>query len=969
MVATCYLQRTYCQIIGKGGMGKLTFLVNFSLNSVVFLGDMAMVDCYYWQTYNQKMTTPDSFTNFGELLKYLRRRVRLTQYQLAMAVGYTEAHLCRLEKNQRLPDPAVIAALFVPALELDESFVWVERLLELAKEAHSSRSVMPTKAGDLPRSNLLETIPPLPHQLIDRPDLLARLRTYLALNRGVALCGLAGLGKTTLATMLARDVGRTRPLFWLTIASDITTSVEAIIHRLALFLLELNNPQLRLLLPSARYGSRPEIALDQQISLLASALAGQSALLCFDDFHLVDHQPAVLALFRRLVSSTEADFLFISRRNVPLPGLPQVTMTGLEANEGAVLVQHLSPLLGDHAYALWDKTGGSPMLLRLALAQLPKSRADPTWFITHLETNPQVAAYLLETTLKELPAPAGQLATFLAVFRHPINLYDERLIELAEIEGWAEAIIGLQQSYLVHHPAYASLHPLIQDHLYTTLNAKPVLKRRYHRLAALWSRSHDILEAAYHHSRAGQLSQAIDLLTHHTTDIYNQGQVMAALLVADEIKGRLATRPESTPNLRCRLFLLRGNLLSQTGRIQEAIADYHQALAETSRPEEKIAITYQLGLSHMRRSQYPEILTLCQQASPLAPPNSQAKAKLDILTSIALRAIGRFDEADEIAGRILTTLAHLPPSADLAEMKIRIYRLRSDLRRTHNQFEESLAETRHALAVADEAGFDWLKQICQQDLAYTWRAQGKLEMARQQFHQVTDWMRTSGDLYTMAYGLIPLADIYYRYRQYDTALEWLAESCQLLKWIGDRKGLASAERQRATVLMAQGQIANAQQIIRRVVEELEGAEPTRLIGYYQERLAMTHLLQGDTATATQILQAALQLPMVTYDLGLQEWLRADLALAYLLDEELERAMEALHQIKGESVYWRLVDGWLALADGREIYTGRVAHSLAQRSQQEGDQFNLLRSGRLDQARRHPPPLAAIPHLLWVDGER
>lgn len=936
-------------------------------NPLAFLGDMAMVDSYSCQAYNQPMNTPDSFTTFGELLKYLRRRARLTQYQLAVAVGYTEAHLCRLEKNQRLPDPAVIAALFVPALELVAESAWVARLLELAKEAHPSRPGTPIKTGNLPPNNLLETIPPLPPQLIDRPNLLARLRTHLALNRCVALSGLAGLGKTTLAANLAYDLARTRPLFWLTIANEVTTSVEAIIHRLALFLLALDNPQLRLLLPSTRHGSRPEIPLDQQISLLASALAGRSALLCFDDFHLVDDQPAVLTLFQRLVSRTEADFLFISRRNVPLPGLPQLTMTGLEANEGSSLVQRLSPWLGDHAYALWDKTGGSPMLLRLVLAQLPKTQADPTWFITHLETNPQIAAYLLETTLKDLPTPAGQLATLLAVFRHPLNLYDESLIELAQIEGWAGAIANLQQSHLIHHPAQASLHPLIQDHLYTTLNTKPALKRRYHRLAAQWSRPHNILESAHHHTQAGQLSQAIELLSQHITEIYNQGQLMAALLVADEIKGRLATRPEPPPHLGHRLFLLRGNLLSQTGRVQEAIADYHQALAQTSRPEEKIPIIYQLGLSQMRRGQYPDILALCQQAAPLAPPNSQAQAKLDILTSVALRAVGRFAEADEIAGRTLTTLAHLPPSPDLAEMKIRLHRLRSDLRRTHNQFEQSLIETRYALAVADEAGLEWLKQICQQDLAYTWRAQGQLEAARQQFHKVNDWMRVSGDLYTLAYGLIPLSDIYYRYRQYDTALEWLAESGQLLEWIGDRKGLASAERQRATILMAQGQIAAAQQIIRRVVEDLEGAEPTRLIGYYQERLAMTHLLQGDTATATQILQAALNLPMVTYDLGLQEWLRADLALAYLLDEDLPQAMAVLHQMKGESVYWQLVDGWLALVDGREIYTGRVAHTLAQRSQTEGDQFNLLRSGRLAQARHHPPPLAAIPHLLWIDG--
>ncbi len=46
----------------------------------------------------------DSFSTFGDLLKYLRRRERLTQLELSIAVGYSEAQISRLEKNQRLPD-------------------------------------------------------------------------------------------------------------------------------------------------------------------------------------------------------------------------------------------------------------------------------------------------------------------------------------------------------------------------------------------------------------------------------------------------------------------------------------------------------------------------------------------------------------------------------------------------------------------------------------------------------------------------------------------------------------------------------------------------------------------------------------------------------------------------------------------------------------------------------------------------
>src|SRR5579871_5465773 len=76
-----------------------------------------------------------NLTTFGAFLKYLRRRAKLTQNELAIACGYSAAHISRLESEERLPDPAVTLALLVPALGLDNEPDVVERLLELAAAA------------------------------------------------------------------------------------------------------------------------------------------------------------------------------------------------------------------------------------------------------------------------------------------------------------------------------------------------------------------------------------------------------------------------------------------------------------------------------------------------------------------------------------------------------------------------------------------------------------------------------------------------------------------------------------------------------------------------------------------------------------------------------------------------------------------------------------------------------------------
>jgi WD40 repeat protein/transcriptional regulator with XRE-family HTH domain len=74
----------------------------------------------------------DQFTTFGDLLKYLRRRAGLTQRELSIAVGYSDAQISRLEQNERLPDLATITARFIPALHAEDQPEVAARLLELA---------------------------------------------------------------------------------------------------------------------------------------------------------------------------------------------------------------------------------------------------------------------------------------------------------------------------------------------------------------------------------------------------------------------------------------------------------------------------------------------------------------------------------------------------------------------------------------------------------------------------------------------------------------------------------------------------------------------------------------------------------------------------------------------------------------------------------------------------------------------
>ena len=96
--------------------------------------------------------TPASFQTFGDLLKYLRRRAQLTQLELSIIVGYSEAQIGRLEKNQRRPDLTALQALFIPALHIENGHELSARFLELAQAARQEDAPAP---GFAPYKGLL----------------------------------------------------------------------------------------------------------------------------------------------------------------------------------------------------------------------------------------------------------------------------------------------------------------------------------------------------------------------------------------------------------------------------------------------------------------------------------------------------------------------------------------------------------------------------------------------------------------------------------------------------------------------------------------------------------------------------------------------------------------------------------------------------------------------------------------------
>src|ERR1700693_4549749 len=72
---------------------------------------------------------------FGELLRFLRRRMQMTQQELGIALGYSIAMVARLENGERLPDLGQGKTAYIEALGLEHEPTLAAELIEAAAVA------------------------------------------------------------------------------------------------------------------------------------------------------------------------------------------------------------------------------------------------------------------------------------------------------------------------------------------------------------------------------------------------------------------------------------------------------------------------------------------------------------------------------------------------------------------------------------------------------------------------------------------------------------------------------------------------------------------------------------------------------------------------------------------------------------------------------------------------------------------
>jgi tetratricopeptide (TPR) repeat protein/transcriptional regulator with XRE-family HTH domain len=921
---------------------------------------------------------PESFTTFGELLKFLRRRARLTQQELAIAVGYSTAQVCRFEQDRWQPDQATVGALFIPALDLQDAPDFAARLLQLAAEPDGPpRTVTVTRTVEeeiietVEDLGALEDVPALPAQYVVRQDDLAQLRRQLDLHRCVTLVGMAGAGKSTLAAVLARDYEH--PAFWLTLTTGVTASVDAIARQIALFLFAHGQVRLEPLLRERR---DVPMSLAQKISLIGAGLQEQPALLCFDDAHLVGNDEVVMQLLRHLTAATPAHVLFISREEIPLPNVAALRLDGLRfATAQALMISLGADLDVKLADRLWRKTGGSPMLIRLAIGQL---RGHAEKFIAHLEQQPQVATYLLDTMLHHLSTHAARLAALLAVFRQPIDLFDETLIEAIQaIDGEFDqrrAVAELQRRHLIDQPHEAALHPLIHDHLYESLVSDLPRRKRLHRLAGQWSETRgEIVEAAYHYFRAGRLKQAVDVIADQGSLLFARGQGVAAAALIEDLLAHVRQR-DPQPDLLRRLLMTHGDLLAFTARAKAGEASLEQAavLARAADHRVRAEINVVLGRVRTRHGLVNEALELFD-ASLAELPRDDVWLRVRLLTySIApLARLARVADAERVAAEALALTDQIAPLSPqyAGELQARIYYDWGLAKRSGRKPAEAVECWQRALELAQQAQLHNVINGALGNLGGMAFDRGEMVEALHRWQEAAQNALLIGDSHSASIFLQNMAMIYRLRDETRAAFATLDEAVALAQQMGDSAWVANAENLRATLLLDEGKSEEALRLIETMAERTQKYSDARLIANVLDKLAMAQLACGQVTEAQATLCQAFESPQVKNDIEYQLRFNVTLAVARLMQGEFDSAAELISpsvpNAPARTLFERdLVRAMLALARGDVAAAHAQARTLADQARGAGMLIVARRADRLLQ-QSSPPSATELPRLIWM----
>ncbi len=411
-------------------------------------------------------------------------------------------------------------------------------------------------AGLLPLPN--PESPPTVTGFVGRTTELKRYLPPLKKLGATIITGMPGVGKTALATTIVKSLDLApKQVFWHSFQPG--DGIEDLNWKLAAFLAWNDDASIWQALHEP-----PSPPVSVLFSAILQVLETRRRLLCFDDFHHVQHDET-FAHYVRTLSASTLPLLVVSRRAVNLA--PNRSLRGLKADSARQLLEREGVELNDEDFdTLQDTLQGNVQLLLLA-ADLLKEGREVHDVIQPWQNN-RTARYLLCEVYHRLSEEERALMQLVSVLQsYPATR--TAIDGILETGSQAEILVALVDRRLLTgrdttegrtYKQHAMIQAFFYDQMseqerlglhrrvgaYFSRESEPVramdkaTELRDRPIASLALGSQYILQAALHYERAGDLLNATRVLaTCPPAILFNQGR----LWVTHDLLARLLESP------------------------------------------------------------------------------------------------------------------------------------------------------------------------------------------------------------------------------------------------------------------------------------------------------------------------------------------------------------------------------------------------------------------------------------------
>jgi tetratricopeptide (TPR) repeat protein/DNA-binding PadR family transcriptional regulator len=690
-------------------------------------------------------------------------------------------------------------------------------------------------------------LPPPPTPFVGRKGELQQLRTASASGGAVVLVeGAAGIGKTALVSRYVRRLSAGTVTFWFTIRA--ASSPRHFVMTLAHALSSLESGAL------ASYSELPrEPSGREAADLVARAVGDRAFVGVLDDWDSASSDlQAFLRDFGQGLLRRRAHVLFALGHSIadwPLDGVPthRVAVGGLDRAAAYELTQRRGGL-GERFEGVFRSTGGSPLLLQLAVASGDSDIAP-----------------------EALPAEmAARLSSAEIVSLAPLALAAEPLpvVALPELGGpSADRVQDWTRDGLVQHAAEGrvEISPSIKSDLQGRIPVA-VERRARLKLARFYGRSRrpeSVRERFLHLVAAHAWREASDLLDEQERALFSLGYSDP---LRDAIRQLSVSVPSNTG--RVRALQAEAELLRLHSQYADSLVALRRALAEAYGDRRTEAECWLASVeAHVRLQQIPEAERALAEAQNRGPFSRRTSISLLLAEGRVLEARGELPRARDVFHRAFETADRIDETELALEGLSRWSRLVS----LEGDRESALRVIEQGLPRARAAGRTDLALTLILTRARAFSEVGQVERAENELRSVRREAESLGQLGAVTYALSGLAGLLLQSDDPARREEGIADA---------RQGSELAERMRNDVVLGhtlammcagerkQGRLEEARRHGERAVAVLERLAPTDSLILARGYLAEAYVELGQPERARVEFDAASKL---AEEMGMVWW--------------------------------------------------------------------------------------------------